>query len=212
MLFRSVDLLLPDDAPAWVKQLGVLQLRSLLPGVKLHRESGTDPEFLGAMTAKAVVVVHLATGQATLPPKTLSELDAFIKSKKLKPAEHARLAEPVWREIAAQMAVVEEIMPLVAKLAASEQERFFEAYQRALKRGIEMLDPTQVPVEDKIVQILFFHWRAFARLKSVAEVHKYLAAVFIKQGVVISKSRIAKLCKRIGLRYRGRGRPKKACK
>ncbi len=206
------DSILPDDAPAWVNQLGVVLLRSLLPGVKLSRDSGTCPKFLGAMTAKAVVVVHLLTGQASLPPKTLAEIDAFIKSKKLGRAEQARLAEPVLREIDAQVAVVEEIMPLVAKLAASEQERFFKAYHKALKRGLEMLDPAQVPVDDKIPQILFFYWRAFARLNSVADVHKCLAAIFIKQGVVISKDRITKLCRRIGLRYRGRGRPRKSCK
>lgn len=206
------DSLLPDDAPVWVNQLTVVMLRSLLPGVKLRRDSGTAPEFQGAMTAKAVVVVHLLTGRATLPPKTLAEINAYIRGKKLGRAEQARLAEPVLREIAAQAAVVEEIMPLVAQLAASEQERFFKAYQRALKRGLEMLDPTKITVEEKLVQLLFFYWRGFARLKSVSEVHKVLAAIFIKQGVVISRDRIAKLCRRIGLRYRGRGRPRKSDK
>lgn len=207
-----VDSLLPDDAPAWVNQLAVLMLRSLLPGVKLRRDSSTAAEFQGAMTAKAVVVVHLLTGQATLPPKTLAEINAYIRAKKLSRPEQARLAEPVLREIAAQGAVVEEIMPLVVQLAASEQERFFKAYRLALNRGLEMLDPAKITVEEKIVQILFLYWRAFARLKSVSEVHKVLAAIFIKQGVVISRDRIAKLCRRIGLRYRGRGRPRKSDK
>jgi len=206
------DRILPDDAPAWVNQLGVVLLRSLLPGVKLRRDSGTNSEFLGAMTAKAVVAMHLKTGQASLPPKTLAEIDAYIRAKKLGRTERARLAEGILREIDELVAMVEEIMPLVAQLEASEQERFFKAYHRALNRGIEMLDPAQVPVGDKIVQTLFFHWRTFARLESVAEVHRLLAAIFTKQGLVISKDRIAKLCRVIGLRYRGRGRPRKADK
>ena len=207
-----VDSILPDDAPAWVNQLGVVLLRHMLPGVKLHRDSGTAPEFLGAMTAKAVVAVQVMTGQAALPAKSLAEIAAYLRAKKFGPAAVKRMAEPVQREVAEQAAVVEEIMPLVTKLEASEQERFFKAYNRALQRGIEMFDPTKVTVEEKVVQILFFNWRRFARLNSVSELHRCLAALFIKQGVVISKERIAKLCRRIGLRYRGRGRPKKSDK
>ena len=207
-----LDSMLPEDSPEWVKQLAVLSLRFLLPGVKLRPGCNIDLAFLGATTARAVVAVLLATGQAAPPPKVIAELEAFIAAKGLQTEALAKADELVQREIEAQQAVIAEIMPQVVLLTEAEQRQFLKAYQGALKRGVEMLDPERVPVEDKIVLTMLFQWRRFAGLKSVSEVHKVLAAIFIQRGVVISRDRIAKLCRKIGLRYRGRGRPRKSDK
>ncbi|MBI5799973.1 MAG: hypothetical protein HZA92_04500 [Verrucomicrobia bacterium] len=203
------DSLMAEDAPPWVRVLAKKWLRHQQAGIPIKPGMETDPAFLGAQTARAVVARKLGQGEVELTDRVRRDLDQFVKVTRLTKAAIRDAADRTEEEIAEQAAYVDEAMPLVTRMKEQEQERFMRAYNKALKLGIEYLDPTRVPVEHKIVQILFFNWRLIARLSTVSQVHQFLGAVFARTGVIISRDRIAQRCRRIGLRFCGPGRPRK---
>jgi hypothetical protein len=205
----ACDGLMPDDAPPWVKKLAIMFMRTLFPGIKIGPTLEADPKFLGALEAKATLSKQLLKGQLALPPATAAGLESFTQG--IKPAKaHIQRANAEGKKLVQiQEDITNDTMPLVPQLKPEDQLRFMEGYNQSLRNGLEGLDVSRSPVEHKIVQRFFILWPLFARLNSVSELHKCIAAPLAKEGVVVSKDRIAKLCQRIGLRYRGRGRPKK---
>lgn len=203
------DGLMPDDAPPWVKKLAIMFMRTLFPGVKIGPALEADPKFLGALEAKATISNQLLKGQLALPPVTAVGLESILQATKPSKALIKHATAEGKKLVQMQENINNDTMPLVPQLKPEDQLRFMEGYNQSLRNAMEVLDVSRSPVEHKIVQRFFFHWRVFARLNSVSELHKCIAASFAEEGVVISRDRIAKLCQRIGLRFRGRGRPKK---
>ncbi|PAW76249.1 MAG: hypothetical protein B9S33_21020 [Pedosphaera sp. Tous-C6FEB] len=208
----QLDSLMAEDAPPWVKSLAKKWLQQLQPGLLVRPGMESDPAFLGAQTARAVVARKLGQGEVGLTPRVQRDLEAFAKAARLTKAAIREATQRTEAEIADQAAYVDEAMPLVTRMTEQEQGRFMRAYNKALKLGIEYLDPTRVPVEHKVVLILFFNWRLFARFKTVTQVHQVLQIVFAKDGVDISRDRIARFCARIGFRLAAPGRPRKMVK
>lgn len=206
--FAMLDSLMADDAPAWVKVLAKKWFRHQYPGVPLGPDTETDPAFSGAQAAKGAVARMLGHGEIELTERVQRDLQKL--ATRLTKAAVREATQRLEGEIADQASYVDEVMPLVTRMREPEQERFMRAYNKTLKLGIQQLDPTRVPVEEKIVQILLFRWRWIARLQTVSQVHQFLEAVFAKDGVIISRARVAQFCRRIGLRFRGPGRPRKS--
>jgi hypothetical protein len=211
-----LDPILPDVPPPWVKELGKIFLRTILPGVKIRGGMESDPDFLGALLARAVISQQFTEGQLQMPAKSIEDLNTFFQkhkaSKALSKAQVKRATAVLVNEIASQASVINQMMQLMPRLEVQEQERFLKGYNRTLKFGVEMVDPARVPVEHKIIQTFFLQWQLVARMKSVSDVHRFLVRTCAKPGVTISRERIAKLCHTIGLRFRGRGRPPKTGK
>lgn len=203
------DALMPDDAPPWVKKLAIMFMRTLFPGLKIGPELEADPKFLGALGAKATISNQVLKGQLALPPVTAAGLESFLQATKPSKALIKHATAEGKKLVQIQEDVTNETMPLVPQLKPEDQLHFMEGYTKSLRNGLEALDVSRSPVEHKIVQRFFLLWPLFARLNSVSELHKCIAVPLAKEGVVVSRDRIAKLCQRIGLRYRGRGRPKK---
>jgi hypothetical protein len=91
----------------------------------------------------------------------------------------------------------------------AEAVEFIQAF------GVSMvIQPTDletertVGVSEKIAFAIILEWRAISKLQSVGQLHKILAEALKPQGIVVTLKRVEKLCQRIGLRFKGRGRPK----
>jgi hypothetical protein len=54
---------------------------------------------------------------------------------------------------------------------------------------------------------MFVRWQEIERLESVAQLHRVFEQALKAHGIVVKYKRIEKLCQRIKLRFKGRGRP-----
>jgi hypothetical protein len=55
---------------------------------------------------------------------------------------------------------------------------------------------------------MIMFWRPISKFESIAQVHQLLSTAAKPMGVVITLKRVEKLCQRIGLKFKGRGRPR----
>jgi hypothetical protein len=60
-----------------------------------------------------------------------------------------------------------------------------------------------------IYMCLMLYWREIFRIQSIQELYNWLVVPFGKNRLGSDRKRLEKLCERIGLRFRGRGRPRK---
>jgi hypothetical protein len=64
-------------------------------------------------------------------------------------------------------------------------------------------------VGEIIAFVMISFWKHVEKFQSVAQLHRFLQAACKPSGIVITLKRVEKLCQRIGLRFKGRGRPRK---
>ena len=63
-------------------------------------------------------------------------------------------------------------------------------------------------VNERITWVMFQFWKPISKFQSVAQLHRLLSAAAKPKGIEITLKRVEKLCQRIGLKFKGRGRPK----
>jgi hypothetical protein len=89
-----------------------------------------------------------------------------------------------------------------------EASAFFEAFGKAVvMKPDELLTERTMGVGDKICWAMFVMWQETERLESVAQLHRALEQALKPRGIVVKYKRIEKLCQRIKLKFKGRGRP-----
>jgi hypothetical protein len=112
----------------------------------------------------------------------------------------------VWRPIF--MKFMQEALSSACERPYMESSAFFEAFGKAIvMKPDDLLTERTAGVGDKICWTMFLMWREIERLHSVAELHRVLEQALKPKGIIVKYKRIEKMCQRIKLKFKDRGRP-----
>lgn len=93
------------------------------------------------------------------------------------------------------------------KASYPEKQDFVQGYNSV--RKVTELDPTDTPLwatdAAPIYAIMLTHWQYIDQMESVTQLHEFLLSGFPK----LERKRLEGICQRIGLKFRGRGQPRK---
>ena len=64
-------------------------------------------------------------------------------------------------------------------------------------------------VGERIAYVMLLFWRDISKFESVAQLYHLLSEASKPMGIEITLKRVEKLCQRIGLKFKSRGRPKR---
>ena len=206
------------EIPTWVKKC--FDLYWSVSYRKMPSIVGCDPSDARGAGA----MVGLVLGWQTY----LKELDAMLKLSE-QPAKHwsdlsAQRIDEAWRqafyienvvteevldEVDRLMEAKADISPIIAEGSQAEQIQFFDGLSAGRKgpsgTSNGMLAETDA---SDIYLLLILHWRRIFNFSSMTELHRFLTCC-LGRNRVGDKKRVEQLCARVGLRFRGRGRPRK---
>jgi hypothetical protein len=94
-----------------------------------------------------------------------------------------------------------------------EAVSFFQGFAKGIsKPGLRSGTAALSTTATVIYQKLYFHWREVEQLQSVPELRTFLIRNGLSEPVLGEPERLEKLCERMGLSFRKRGRPRKTRK
>lgn len=106
-------------------------------------------------------------------------------------------------------AFLDEVVTEARQRAYLESSGFFKGFGEGNEVREEDFDNRKIGVGERIAWVMHLFWRPISKFESVAELHRFLSAAAKATRVTITLKRVEKLCSRIGLRFKGRGRPRK---
>lgn len=153
--------------------------------------------------------------EAEVVGKVLSLWESVAHNSEQNPVETYLVSHPHSKELVEKskksMEQLKESMPEaqaeIMKVPYTEKQDFFQGYNSV--RKVTELDPTGTPhwATDAapIYAIMFTHWQIIDQMESVTQLHEFLLAGFPE----LQRKRVEGICQRIGLKFRGRGQPRK---
>jgi hypothetical protein len=202
--------------PVWVERAMREFLKTLIPDAKFKAHPEWTPRELGALVgtkigmfqwlldpngfAKSQAAAVMDRAVAAMTQQQAQELEAVNK-----PYE-----EGMAKQLANREKIASECLALIGTATVQEQAEFLDAYRTAMLRAEKGFDvgsfgTTATPV----YVLLILSWQSVERLPSIGALHKACQARLGRDRVGSLKT-FEKLCQRIGLKIRGRGRPSKA--
>jgi hypothetical protein len=202
-----------DDYPEWVQNLWLMVMPVANP--KLHLKAKQKPTMrqFGTLWGRQYAFAVLQGGQVPLSAKTLEEKNLATAALKQSKPEIAQFIQKcfdqqkLWYPAFAKF--IKETLSSVCDRPYEDTVTFLGAFaEAALIRPTDLETERTMGVSEKIAFVMILEWRAISKLQSVRQLHKILEAALKPRGIVVTLKRVEKLCQRIGLRFRGRGRPK----
>lgn len=215
---RPMGSLQADEPPDWVYQVvkpivGMshpkLTRNSLRKwtardlGYFLGRQSSLDDVLCGEVPLSELIVEEAVTySVAHEKALGLSSNPAWQKAQK-------QLAPNIrkWRVIFRKF--VDEVIIDARQRPHVESTAFLKAFGEATTVNDTDFDNRKVGVGERIAWVMLVYWPQISKFESVSQLHRFLSDAARPTGVVITLKRVEKLCSRIGLKFKGRGRPKK---
>jgi len=204
-----------DDYPKWVQNLWLVLMPVAYPKLHLRTNHRLTVHQFGLLWGRQYALAGVQRGEVELSQKTLEEKNRMIIAMRQTDPRFAKFIEDCFDKNqdrrAAFVKFIKETLTSVCDRPHAEAVTFFRAFGEAT-----MIKPTDLETDrtmgvgEKLAFVLIHQWRAISKLKSVSQLHKILSAALKPHGIVISLKRIEKLCQRIGLKFKGRGRPKKS--
>lgn len=191
--------------------------RFRIRGSMLETQKKWTARDLGRFLGRQCAVERLIWDEVPLSPRVKEEKARWIDWQMEKiHSNHApaiALTRDVmglekWRRIFKKF--IDEILASARERPYAESSAFFDAFGRAnVIEADELATERTMGVGERIAYVMVLMWRDIARLESVAQLHQLLSAAAKPMGIVITLKRVEKLCQRIGLKFKGRGRPKR---
>lgn len=204
--------------PEWVSNLLMILVGVSHPGTKFKSLKKWKAKDLGRFLGRQYAGEHLRAGEVPLSPQVIQEGIKFgewaeslgrqrrpdLDLDKLR--QEVAAGEKAWKPIF--KGFMKETLASVCERPYLEASAFFEAFGKAVViKPDELLTERTMGVGDKICWIMFVRWQEIERLESVAQLHRVFEQALKPHGIVVKYKRIEKLCQRIKLRFKGRGRP-----
>lgn len=192
---------LEDGAPRWQENVGWKLLQPALPFARPLPGTNWNPSLLG-------MLLGIVTGWREI----LIELCDVLENDSTQEIPQAQLA--AIRDLSPKLRELVERRQELAKRAsaraldapAGERAEFFEGLMKGLRAAGR--DPADFVQTDTLIVFLLLACRKklseFDRLPSL---HEWLCSI-LGPRIVGSRKRLEKLCERIGLKFRDRGRPR----
>lgn len=204
--------------PAWVERAGELVLQAAMPAVVFDRKAPPTVR-LGAALGRLNAADAWLNGELTLPisPTVEAQCDMALENLeriKLPPAQ-ARAAQRMVKKLEACLAgrprrrlAIARIVGTIARAPYAQSREFQHAYDRANQLPGDWLAGAWMSREAKLCVLLAWSWPAWQTAPSVSQLHRFFVRTFTPALVGDLKS-FYRLCRKIGFRLRGRGRPRK---
>jgi hypothetical protein len=202
--------------PDWVVKLWVVLFGVSHPGLNVRNHKKWTARDLGRFLGRQNALARLAWGEVPLSPRVEEESERWIDAESDRICSNPKLASSSmriekrlheWRPVFDRY--IDETLASARKRPYPESSAFLEAFGKA-----NVINPDDLATErtmgvgDKIAYVMIAFWQPIAKFQSVAQVHQFVSAAAKPAGIVITLKRVEKLCQRIGLKFKGRGRPK----
>ena len=207
-----------DEVPDWVYNLLIMLAGISHPGTKFKNLKKWKAKDLGRFLGRQFAGEHLLRGQVPVSPQVMKEgiLHSEWEEKRIKQKhpdfdfnqfhKTTEQRDKTWQPIFRQF--MQETLASVCERPYEEASAFFDAFGKAtVMKPDEFLTERTMGVGDKMCWIMIVSWQEIERLESIAQLHRILEKALKPHGIVVRYKRIEKLCQRIKLKFKGRGRP-----
>jgi len=206
-----------DEWPEWVCKLWATFFRISHGGLNFRRVKKWRSKDLGRFLGRQYVLERHVWSEVPLSHRVQQESErgvvALVTALNVNAKGTRSLKEYLqglkkWRPIFKKF--IDETLATAHERPYPESAAFLEAFGKAaVIKPDELATERTVGVSERIAFVMFLFWRQISRFSSVGELHRFLSLAAAPMGIVISLKRVEKLCQRIGLKFKGRGRPKK---
>lgn len=206
-----------DESPPWVKKLWKVILNVSHPGLNVQGAKNWTTKDLGQFLGRQCALEGVIWNEVPLSPRVEREKKKWLEhqAEVLKAAHELAKAYEVntpemkkWRPIFKRF--IDETFADARRLPYQESSAFLLAFAEANHiKPDDLASEHTMGVGEKLAYVMILYWQHIAKFQSVGELHRFLQTAAKPQGVVITLKRVEKLCQRIGLKFKGRGRPKK---
>lgn len=222
----------PSALPGWVQRVQVELMQQVFPASPLKKLKRATPRSIGLYLGQQCANCYAIGELLDVLPERIPEVEAMLS--KLKPQQHLKPVESLLRvaevgafgfqEMVRSYSGFEATVHRAFKEALDQPSReeaaaFFSGFAAGISRpglvkgntesgeaGIQAAKPTSATA---VYQRMFFQWREVEKLKTLEELREFLVASGLPANMVGDEERLARLCGRIGLAFRKRGRPRK---
>jgi hypothetical protein len=204
--------------PEWVQKLLASLLSISHPGVNVKNIRKWKAKDLGRMLGRQYAGEFLVRGGVPLSSQVIREGERFgmwaaERAKQKRPDLDLDKAQKqfeqgmrVWKPKFTKF--IQDTLASACERPYIEASPFFEAFGKAIViKPDEFLTERKMGVGDKISWTMVAMWEEIVQLHSVGELHRVFEQALKPQGVIVNCKRIEKLCQRIGLKFKGPGRP-----
>jgi hypothetical protein len=208
--------LLVNEYPQWVVNLWPILFAVSHPGLKVKRVKQWTARDLGQFLGRQSALEGLLWDEIPLSPRVREETERWIDSQtdKLRSSPNLAIAltrdlnglekwRPVFRKF------IDETLASARTRPYLESSMFLEAFGKAnVIKPDDLATERTIGVGERIAYVMIMLWRPISKMESIAQIHQMLSKAAKPMGIVITLKRVEKLCQRIGLKFKGRGRPK----
>lgn len=210
---NNSDLLELDKAPAWVENALAEAAKTILPGNRLPASGEWDMGLLGELLGRQQALGKLYGGEISMGPESEAECDRAEKFAASLPESPERSAkvEAAVQDLQTMIAATNDAIPQILKSVLSSSHEDALKFQTGLLRGMK-LEPDELTTgrmferHTRTFWVLGTGWRFWVKCTSLREVYDHLCKAVGEQKIGSFKT-FEKICKKIGFRLRGRGRP-----
>ena len=204
--------------PEWVDNLLMILMGVSHPGVKFKNIKKWKAKDLRKVLGRQYAGEHMMWGEVPLSLQVMEEGLRFAEWAE-KRAKQKRVdfdLEDLQKQYEQGMRVwrpkfkkfMQETLSSACDRPYIEAAAFFEAFGKAVvMKPDDLLTERTMGVGEKICWTMFVEWQQIERLESVAQLHRVFEQALKPKGIVVKHKRIERLCQRIKLKFKGRGRP-----
>ena len=209
------DPVILDGAPAWVEKAWAEAVKIVMPSNRMPLTGYWDMELLGELMGRLQALSKFFCGEIPIEPELQTELEQVENWIASQPqtAETVGKIKEFTQQFCAAMDTVQEGIPhfMTGAMASSHEDTL--KFQKGMSRGLNLKSDDLVSANvferhTRTVLVLAVHWRFWVKCKSLREIYDILCKAVGEQKLGSFKT-FEKLCNKIGLKLRGRGRPRK---
>lgn len=203
--------------PKWVINLWPTLLSVSHPGLNVKRSKKWTAKELGQFLGRQCGLAGIVWNEVPLSARVEQEKEKWIAYQADQLNSNPKLAKLAlkhmrgmekWRPIFTKF--IDEVITEARQRPYAESSAFLEAFGKAnVIKPDDLATEKTMGVGERIAYVMITFWRPISKFESVAELHTFLQAAAKPSGIVITLKRVEKLCQRIGLKFKNRGRPKK---
>lgn len=199
--------------------LARILMRVSHPGVNVRLSKKWGAKELGRFLGREYALEALLGGQVPVSSVVKEEHEKFKAWAASRSAQHSGPADAIFKLefaggvgkwTAAFKTFVKEALVSACERPYPEAAGFFSGFGKAtVIKPDEFETKYAMSVGEKVANVMYVNWESLSQLESAGQLYRVLAKAGEMAGVVVTKGAVEKLCRAIGLRYRGRGRPRK---
>ena len=205
-----------EEWPEWVFNLWPTLFGISHPGLKVKRAKEWTAKDLGQFLGRQSALEGLLWDEVPLSTRVKEEKERWLNSQVDKIRSSPKLAVALtkdvvglqkWRPVFKNF--IDEILASARTRPYLESSAFLEAFGKAnVIKPDDLATERTMGVGERIAYVMIVFWRPISKMESIAQLHQMLATAAKPAGIVITLKRVEKLCQRVGLKFKGRGRPK----